>query len=83
MSDPMKPLPRHVQWWRKTREARRRAFATFKTMVTKALTLAFSVLGAMLISYGVYQVYAPAGYVICGVMIWLLQWSYERDRSKP
>lgn len=35
----------------------------------------------MLISYGVYSVYPPAGLLVAGVLVWVLQWSYERDRS--
>jgi hypothetical protein len=44
------------------------------------LTLAISVLGATLISYGVWLVYVPAGFVTGGFMAWLLLWSNEKDR---
>jgi len=26
-------------------------------------------------------VYPPAGFLVAGVLVWVLQWSYERDRS--
>lgn len=77
----LKPLPRHVQWWRKSKNRRRAALTTFKNATARALTLAISVAGAMLISYGVYSVYPPAGLLVAGVLVWVLQWSYERDRS--
>jgi hypothetical protein len=77
----LKPLPRPVQWWRKSRNRRQTALTTFKNATAKALTLAISVAGAMLISYGVYSVYPPAGFLVAGVLVWVLQWSYERDRS--
>lgn len=51
-------------------------------MARKALTLAISVLGAILISYGVLLVYVPAGYVVGGLMCWLLLWSHEQDRRR-
>ena len=77
----MTPLPRRVQWWRRTKIQRRAALTTLKSTAAALLTLAVSVLGAILISHGVYQVYAPAGYVIGGLMCWLLLWSHERDKG--
>lgn len=45
-------------------------------MGRRALTLAISLLGAMLVSYGVWQVYAPAGFVTGGILLWAVQWNY-------
>lgn len=80
MSSDLEPLPRRVQWWRRTENQRRAALKTFKTLAAALLTLAVSVLGAILISYGVYRVYSPAGFVTGGLMCWLLLWSHEKDR---
>lgn len=82
MNKDLKPLPRRVQWWRRTRIRRQAAFTTFRSQVRKALTLAISVLGAMLVSYGVYQVYVPAGYVVGGMLCWVLLWSHEQDKRR-
>lgn len=37
--------------------------------------------GATLISYGVWSVYAPAGYVVAGVLVWAIQWNYGEEES--
>jgi ABC-type spermidine/putrescine transport system permease subunit II len=76
-----KPLPRPVRWWRETRNQRQAALTTLKSTAAALLTLAVSVLGAILVSYGVYQVYVPAGYVVGGLMCWLLLWSHEKDKG--
>lgn len=81
MASDLQPLSRRVQWWRRTRDQRKTALTTLKLLAATLLTLAVSVLGAILISYGVYQVYAPAGYVTGGLACWLLQWSHEKDRK--
>lgn len=80
MVDDLTPLPRRVQWWRETRNQRRAALTTLKSTAEALLILAVSVLGAILVAYGVYQVYAPAGFVTGGLMCWLLLWSHERDK---
>lgn len=79
--DDLTPLPKRVQWWRKSKNRRQAALTTLKNTTARALTLAISVAGAILISYGVYSVYPPAGYLVAGVLVWVLQWSHERDRS--
>lgn len=81
MSGDFKPLPRHVQWWRRTKDRRAKTFVTLKSIAAALLILAVSALGAMLISYGVYSVYPPAGYVVGGLMCWLLLWSHEKDKG--
>ena len=89
MTNDLKPLSTYQQYlrhwkavWHRTRYRRQTAYKTFKTGVAKLLTLAVSVLGATLIAYGVYQVYAPAGYVTGGIMCWLLLWSHEQDERR-
>ena len=87
--DDLTPLPNWkrrrlelVAWWRRTRNQRQRAYKSFKTTALRALTLAISVLGGILISYGVWQTYAPAGYVVGGALCWVLQWSHEQDKQR-
>lgn len=43
------------------------------------MTLAISVLGATLVGYGVWMIYAPAGFIVGGIMLWVLQWNYGKD----
>lgn len=81
MSSDLEPLPRRVQWWRRTKNQRHAALKTLKSTAAALLTLAVSVLGAILVSYGVYQVYIPAGYMTGGMMCWLLLWSHEKDKG--
>ena len=81
MSSDLTPLPRWLQLWRSTRNRRRAALVAFKSAVAALTVLAVSVLGAILVSYGVFQVYAPAGYVTGGLMCWLLLWSHEKDKG--
>lgn len=50
-------------------------------MVGTLVSLVISVLGATLIAYGVWTVYAPAGFVVAGVSVFALQWSHEKDRE--
>lgn len=78
----MKPLPAWQQWWRRTRKQRQGVYATLKIVGAKVVTLAISVSGATLVSFGVWQVFAPAGYVVGGVLIWVLQWSHEQDKGR-
>jgi hypothetical protein len=79
--DDLTPLPRRVQWWRRTKNRRQTALTTLKSTASALLVLAVQALGAILISFGVYEVYAPAGYVVGGLMCWLLQWSHEKDKG--
>ena len=76
MQDDLKPLPRRVQWWRETRDRRQHAYTSFKTAGRRALTLAISLLGATLVGYGVWMIYAPLGYIVGGSLLWVLQWNY-------
>lgn len=75
------PLPPRVQWWRKTRDARRRALKTFTSQARKLLTLAVSVLGATLISFGVWTIHPSAGYIVAGLLLWGVQWNYAKEEG--
>ncbi len=88
MNDDMIPQPRWKQrrdrmvaWWRKSRIRRQAALTSLRNAGAQALSLAISTAGGMLISYGVYTLYAPAGRVVAGLMCWLLLWSFEQDRK--
>lgn len=81
MRNDLKPLPRHRQWWHRTADRRKSAWRTMKTAAAKLLTLAISVLGAILISVGAYQMYVPAGYVTGGLLCWVLVWAHEQDKG--
>jgi hypothetical protein len=67
--------------WVRTKNQRRIAYLSLIKLLKKGLTLAVSVLGAMLISFGAYQIYAPVGYVTGGLLCWVLVWSSEQDRG--
>ena len=70
-----------VAWWRRSRDRRRTAYQGLRKAGARALTLAISMVGATLISYGVWSVYAPAGYVVAGVLVWAIQWNYGEEES--
>lgn len=71
------PLPPLKRWWRSTERRRREALV----LLGGLLTVAVSALGGTLISFGVYRIYEPAGLMVGGLVVWLLQWSHERDRE--
>lgn len=77
----MVPLPAWKRRWNEGAVRRARALLAFKAMVGTAVSLAISVLGATLIAYGVWSVYNPAGYLVAGVLVFVLQWSHEKDRE--
>lgn len=68
--------------WRRSKDRRHRACGTLVSAGIMLLTLAISTAGATLISYGVYRIYEPAGYIAGGFMCWLLLWSHERDKGR-
>lgn len=35
----------------------------------------------MLVSFAVWQMYAPAGYGVGGLLVWALQWNYGKEGS--
>lgn len=89
MSDDLTPLPRWKQrragmvaWWRKSKNGRQVALKNLRSAGAKALTLAISVVCAILVAYGVWLAYAPLGFAVGGLLGWLLLWSHEQDRQK-
>jgi len=87
-----KPLPKWQQrrralvaWWRRSRDRRQTAYRNLKKAARKGLTLAISVVGATLVSYAAWSVYAPAGYAIGGLLIWAIQWNYgdKEEQGEP
>ena len=82
------PLPvwkqrraRMVAWWRRSRDRRRTACRTLKNTGARLLTLAISLVGATLVSYGVWSIFPPAGYVAGGLVLWALQWNYGKEEG--
>lgn len=74
-SDP-KPLPKWRQWWHRTADRRRRGGKILASAGRRALTLAISVLGVMLISYGVWSIHHPSGFIVAGLLVWAVQWNH-------
>ncbi len=88
MRDDLRPQPRWcrardrmVAWWRRSRNSRRNAYTNLKKAGRRGLTLAISVLGATLVSYGVWSVHHPTGYIIAGALLWAIQWNYGDERG--
>jgi hypothetical protein len=84
----LEPLPQWKQrvnqfraYWRRTRNQRRERAAGLKKAGREGLTLAISVLGATLVSYGVWMIYAPAGFIVAGLLLWGVQWNYGNERG--
>ena len=82
------PLPRWEQrrralvaWWRRSRDRRQVGLRAFKVVARRGLTLAISMVGAMLISYGVWSVHHPAGYVTAGILLWAVQWNHGKEEG--
>lgn len=67
---------RMVAWWRRSRDSRQRAVTATRNGAARLLTLAISMLGAILVAYGVWAIYAPAGYITGGILLWAVQWNY-------
>lgn len=72
---------RMVAWWRRSRDSRRNACKNLKNAGRKGLTLAISVVGAILVSFGVWSVHHPAGYITAGLLLWAIQWNYGDEGS--
>lgn len=88
-TDEFKPLPRWKQrraavvaWWRRSRNRRQEHYRNLTNAARVGLTLAISLLGATLVSYGAWTVYAPAGYIIGGLLLWAIQWNYGDKEGK-
>lgn len=75
-------LARYRAAWRRSKDRRHQARMTLQRAATLGLTLAFYLGGATLISFGVYSMYSPAGYICGGLMCWLLSWAGDRDGGR-
>ena len=67
---------RLAAWWNRSRDSRARKRDSLKKAGRKGLTLAISMVGAILVSYGAWTIYAPAGYIVGGLLTWAVQWNY-------
>jgi hypothetical protein len=70
-----------VAWWQRSREARQRTLKNLGNAGRRGLTLAISLVGATLVSYGAWMIYAPAGYLVAGGLLWAIQWNYGDEGS--
>lgn len=70
-----------VAWWHRSRDKRQAAFKTFKSQGRKGLTLAISMVGAILVSYCAWLIYTPAGYGVGGLLLWAIQWNYGNEEG--
>lgn len=62
--------------WRRSRDRRRQVVKTFGRLGRRGLTLANSMLGGILVAYGVGVIYRPAGFIVAGSLVWILQWTH-------
>lgn len=80
LTDPLPAYRRHLArakgWWLRTGNQRSETLRTLRKAGRRGLTLAISLLGLTLVSFGVYSIHAPAGYVTGGILLWALQWNY-------
>lgn len=70
-----------VAWWRRSRHSRAQARKNLGKAARKGLTLAISVVGATLVSYGAWTIYPAAGYIIGGALLWAIQWNYGEEEG--
>jgi len=82
------PLPRWKQrrarmvaWWRRSKNQRQQTLKNLRKAGRRALTLAISLLGAILVAYGTWTVYAPAGWIVGGGLLWAIQWNYGDEEG--
>lgn len=70
-----------VAWWRRSRDRRRIATKNLTKAGRTGLTIAISLVGATLISYGVWSVHRPAGLIVAGLLLWVIQWNYGKEEG--
>ena len=70
-----------VAWWNRSRDQRRTAYRNLRNTGARALTLAISLVGATLVSYGVWSVHRPAGWIVAGLLVWAIQWNYGKEEG--
>ena len=87
-SDDLTPLPAWKQrqralvaWWRRSKDRRQTAYRNLRITGARALTLAISLAGATLVSYGAWSVYRPTGWIVAGLLIWAIQWNYGKEEG--
>ena len=83
------PLPKWRQWlargrhqWARSKDRRSNGYRNLKKAGRRGLTLAISMAGATLVSFGAYQIYAPAGYLTAGLLLWALQWNHGNEEGQ-
>lgn len=86
--DDLTPLPAWKQKrnafadrWKKSKNRRQKRLTAFASLARRGVTLAISGSGATLVAIGVYQVFAPAGWITAGVLLWAVQWNHG-DRGE-
>lgn len=88
MKHPNEPYPlwrqrllRAQAAWRRSKDRRLKAYCAFRIAGRQGLTLAISLLGAILVAYGMGMIARPAGFIVGGVLLWVLQWNYGGRRG--
>jgi len=79
---PLNRGQRLIAWWRRSANRRRNARQSIVKAAPAVWWFAISVAGAILIAFGAYQIYAPSGYIVGGLLAWLLVWSNEQDKGR-
>lgn len=87
-SDGLTPQPKWRQHrdraraaWRRGRDRRRIRYTALRKAGRRGLAVAISLAGAMLVAYGAWSVYRPAGFALAGVLLWALQWNHGEERG--
>lgn len=72
---------RYHKWCQRTADVRamlaKKSYALFRW----ALTFSLSLVGVLLIAYGVYRIYEPAGFIAAGLGAWAIEWRLDDDES--
>jgi hypothetical protein len=69
-------------WWSRTQFRRAKVAATVASVVQRVVTLAISLVGAILVAYGVWSIFEPLGYVTGGLLLWGIQWNYGNEEGR-
>jgi len=72
-------LGKRRQRWAANALVRAKRADRAKIFASRACVLAFPVLGATLISYGAWMIYPPAGFIVGGVLLVLLERRVETE----
>lgn len=71
-----------LAWWSRTQFRRNKAVSAFVSVLRRLVTLAISVVGGTLISYGVWTIFEPAGFIVGGILLWAIQWNHEAEGDR-